>query len=106
MYPRTDYLEIASSRWQTPDETLRLKKGDCEDVCLLLMAMLRDEGIDSSMVVVCLPELDGYHTLVIVGDTLYDPSVDEIYDRAELKHREVSATLSIEEAFAVIPERR
>jgi len=40
--------------WQTPEETLRLGTGDCEDFVVLLCSLLRVYGIDAEQVYVAL----------------------------------------------------
>jgi hypothetical protein len=40
--------------WQTPEETLNLGTGDCEDFAILLCSLLRAYGIDGELVYVCL----------------------------------------------------
>ena len=36
--------------WQTPEETVRRGRGDCEDLAFYMHRLLRDEGIDSVVV--------------------------------------------------------
>ncbi|WP_226951410.1 transglutaminase-like cysteine peptidase [Rhizobium terrae] len=44
-----------ADRWSTPQETLALQQGDCEDFAILKMAALRAEGVDpGSMSIVIL----------------------------------------------------
>ena len=58
--------------WQTPEETVLIGKGDCEDISVYMMNELREEGIASELVVI---EGNGVvHTLVLIGDRIYDPS--------------------------------
>ncbi len=37
--------------WQSPDETRKRRKGDCEDLAVLLHDELREKGIESQLVV-------------------------------------------------------
>jgi transglutaminase-like putative cysteine protease len=52
--------------WQTPEETLRLGTGDCEDFAVLLCSLLRVYGIDAEQVYVALSvdDEDGHAFLI------------------------------------------
>lgn len=32
--------DVGENRWQSPEETLKLKTGDCEDLCILMMFLV------------------------------------------------------------------
>jgi hypothetical protein len=44
------YTRDDADYWQTPEETVRRGRGDCEDLAFYLHRLLRDEGIDSVVV--------------------------------------------------------
>ncbi len=54
------YIHELPERFQTPDETLRLKAGDCDDFTTLIGAMLESVGIPSVLVVMCIDGLDSH----------------------------------------------
>jgi hypothetical protein len=59
--------------WQTPEETLLYRTGDCEDFSILLCSLLRAYGIDAEQVYVALGvdgEKDGHAFLI--EDRYYD----------------------------------
>lgn len=41
-----------STAWKTPEETLTLGKGDCQDVTFLIASILPNVGVDNSQVVI------------------------------------------------------
>jgi len=55
-YERDDIIDP----WQFPEETLRLKSGDCEDRALLLASLLLASGISAYNVRVCLGKMRMY----------------------------------------------
>jgi transglutaminase-like putative cysteine protease len=52
-YPQP-HLEFKYDFWQLPRETIEWRKGDCEDVSILLCTMMRTAGVSSSNVRVVL----------------------------------------------------
>ncbi|MCJ9670457.1 MULTISPECIES: transglutaminase-like cysteine peptidase [unclassified Neorhizobium] len=63
-----DAYKVAD-RWSTPQETLSLQQGDCEDFAILKMAALRAEGIDPnqmSIVVLFDQKRHFYHAILSV----------------------------------------
>ncbi len=50
--------DAAGGTWQFPEETLRLGRGDCEDIAFLLASMLLASGISGYNVRVCLGTVD------------------------------------------------
>lgn len=44
------YTRDVGDNWQTPNETLVRKAGDCEDFCILMRALLINAGFDSSKI--------------------------------------------------------
>jgi hypothetical protein len=57
-----------------PWETYETQRGNCEDITILAMYLLkRDLGIDSGMAVFLFAQ--GFHTMVEVGDDLWEPQV-------------------------------
>jgi predicted transglutaminase-like cysteine proteinase len=64
---KSDEEQWGEDYWQTPDETLRLRTGDCEDFSILLCSLLRAYGFDAEQVFVALGD-DGQgegHAFVI-----------------------------------------
>lgn len=63
--------------WKSPMETLRDKEGDCEDVAILYMYLVKEIlGIETSFVVLYLERYQGYHAVVRTSfhNYLYSPS--------------------------------
>ena len=54
--------------WQTPQETVRLGKGDCDDFALLAQAVLGDLGIKSDVVILKFRGLNMLHAICIWKD--------------------------------------
>jgi len=46
-YEKEDFKK---DEWQAPEKTLRIKKGDCEDISLLLLYLLRQNGYNANVV--------------------------------------------------------
>ena len=57
-------LKFPDSR-QSAEETIRLKKGDCEDFALLGRMILGDLGIKSSIVIIKFKEIGIYHAICL-----------------------------------------
>ena len=51
--------------WQTPEETIKLKKGDCDDFALLAQAVLKGLGIKSDVVIIKFRGLNVLHAICI-----------------------------------------
>lgn len=54
--------------WQTPEETMKLKKGDCDDFALLAQAALKGLGIKSDVVIIKFRGLNVLHAVCIWKD--------------------------------------
>jgi len=54
--------------WQTPEETMKLKKGDCDDFALLAQAVLKGLGIKSDVVIIKFRGLNVLHAVCIWKD--------------------------------------
>ena len=63
--------------WQSPEETLVIGTGDCEDYVILFMSKLHDMGIDSEFGVISYVKRFGigYHAVAVVGGVFYDPTM-------------------------------
>lgn len=64
---KSDEEQWGEDYWQSPEETLSLRTGDCEDFAILLCSLLRAYGIDAEQVFVALGD-DGQgdgHAFVI-----------------------------------------
>ena len=92
--------------WQSPDETRLLQRGDCEDLCLLLMDDLNTVGIESFLIVINLPNDNIYHTLVRVDEVVYDPSTKQVFPTSALTYMNVYYILTREQAFTTMKERK
>jgi len=55
----SDEERCGEDYWQTPEETLSYRTGDCEDFSILLCSLLRAYGIDAERVYVALGADDG-----------------------------------------------
>ena len=73
-YPKS-YLSFKFDFWQLPKETIEWRKGDCEDVSILLCAMMRAAGVPASDVKVVVGTVQGMfgHAWIEFkkGDTWY-----------------------------------
>lgn len=56
-------------KWQSPEETIRLKRGDCEDFAILASEALKRQGIDNDIVIVKFEGLDTSHAICIWKDS-------------------------------------
>lgn len=56
--------------WQTPQETLDRRTGDCEDFVVLDVALLHDIGIESFAVMISSEDGD-HHVILKVGNDFY-----------------------------------
>ena len=75
--------------WQTPEETYKLKTGDCEDHAILYMFILKKQfNLDSDLVIV--KQLMGIHAIVYIPsiDKYYDPMTDSIYQNNEIAKKQ------------------
>lgn len=54
---------VVPEYWQTPEQTLTKRTGDCEDYCILAQEMLRRIGVESEIVVVY-TENDNLHAVL------------------------------------------
>ena len=57
-----------TDEWQTPEETLSLKKGDCDDFALLAQAVLKGIGIKSDVLILKFRGLSVLHAICIWKD--------------------------------------
>ena len=74
------YMDDPDDIWQRPADTERLVTGDCEDYAILMMARLRDRGIDSSLVCAYSLKRDGAHAVVTLrGEETTGPWYDPTY---------------------------
>jgi hypothetical protein len=66
--------------WQTPEETLLKKSGNCIDKTALLWFRLRENEIDSRIAYgyVDYSGVKKYHSWVVRGDMILDPTFDRI----------------------------
>lgn len=72
--------------WQTPEETLDLRTGDCEDFAILLCTFLRAYGIDASQVYVALGvDADGYGHAFLIENWYLDGEWRAIEPQAPTK---------------------
>ena len=70
------YKPDATNYWQSPEETLSLKTGDCEDLAILMIQLCKEKlDIEGFLVVTYkqLPDKLSYHTVTLF-DTVYDPT--------------------------------
>ena len=66
--------------WQSPEETLYLKTGDCEDYCILAKSMLKKLGYEYSVIRVLNKENGNAHALLSSNNTWVDSMVYEHKD--------------------------
>lgn len=78
------YVPDPTDQWQTPQETMKLRKGDCEDYVLLKRAMLLNKGWRSDQLVMLIAKdllMRQDHALLLVldGDRIW--MLDNFHDR-------------------------
>lgn len=88
-----DYVEDINNQgvtdyWQTPEETLRSKRGDCEDFALLKASMLSEYGY-RYLILVADTKLNAYHAILKVDRFYLDNRRNEIYTRLPERYRMV-----------------
>lgn len=72
--------------WQTPEETLTLRTGDCEDFAILLCTLLRAYGIDENQVYVALGvDTEGYGHAFLIENWYLDGQWRAIEPQAPTK---------------------
>lgn len=90
--------------WQTPQETIRFRKGDCDDLALLLQRIFIASDIDALLVLMDTTE-DYGHVVVQSGSYIFDPSIGK-YGKQELLTGNIVAILTYPEALRQIKEYR
>jgi hypothetical protein len=67
--------ELGKDEWQTPEQTLDMRKGDCEDYCILFMYLAFEEvgGCEPAMLCCRCYFCGLYHAMVKINDVVYDP---------------------------------
>lgn len=74
---KADLFFGLTDQWQTPEETLELRTGDCEDFCILLMYFLHEMDIPSQFI--------GYgrtnfkHAILMVNEKYIEPQIGGFY---------------------------
>jgi hypothetical protein len=63
--------------WQTPEETLDLRSGDCEDKAALFLFLSGDEG---NLIAVQKPGYNA-HMIVEIDSIYYDPTINTKYQK-------------------------
>ncbi len=51
--------------WQTVDETIGSRMGDCEDFAILSQALLKERGLDSEIIIVKFEGLNTHHVVCV-----------------------------------------
>jgi hypothetical protein len=87
------YAADEVDHWKTPEETYNDRTGDCEDISLLFMYFLWEQGETSEMVLAW--GENGYHALFLYNNTLYEGHGYA----AEKEEYTIDKTLSFEEAL-------
>jgi hypothetical protein len=71
-----DYWKV-QDRWQTPQETLDLRHGDCEDMAILFLAVADQDFGEKGSLVMTECKTTGYHAFAVDGN-IYDPTWNSI----------------------------
>lgn len=92
-----NYIESVPEKegddWQTPEETMQKRSGDCEDFAILMLALSGESfGIYGDLVGIKL--YSGYHGVAKIAGVYYDPSFNTIREEVE-----IVGTCSYEEAI-------
>ena len=79
--------------WQTPEETAKLKKGDCEDWAILILSMFREYN----------PSLNCYGALweTHMSVLCYSDSSFLIYDQAKTKFKTTLETENMDQEIVI-----
>jgi hypothetical protein len=51
VYNNIEYTPDIKDNWQSPEETYKLRQGDCEDMEILFMQFLMDMGIETKLII-------------------------------------------------------
>lgn len=66
---RSDFIDD----FQLPETTYRLRTGDCEDFCILLMSVMNAHG--SAPELICIEKNNQWHYIVKWRDNYYEPQI-------------------------------
>jgi len=70
---KSDKEVYGKSYWQTPEETYRLRTGDCEDFALLFMYLTeKNLGLETELIIVGYNSSSANHAVVGVGGQWYE----------------------------------
>lgn len=69
------YVADADDVWQSPEQTMLRRAGDCEDVSILAMSMLRDLGFDPTLEIGTDPKKRLTHAWVLVDGQHWEPQL-------------------------------
>lgn len=95
--------------WQTTEETLALRRGDCEDLAFLMQEWLKiDFDIPAELLVVEVKKAGRYlyHVVVRVGEVIYDPSNNVVISIEILEYLNLIAVLDYPAAKELVRTRR
>ena len=68
-----------SDYWQTVEQTLAIRQGDCEDLAILLMYILKSQFIENpELIIVNVINSRYNHVIIKSNNVLYDPSNNRI----------------------------
>jgi len=76
IYDNTEY--ILGKEWKTPQQTLREKTGDCEDVTFLIASMLKYMGVNN--------------VKIGIGELIFPDGEVELHTWVEVKEKVIDAT--------------
>lgn len=71
----TGYIEY----WQTPEETLLIGRGDCDDIAILFMYEIKNRFGTDSQLIIAGSLFDGFHCYVKISNEYYDPTNNGVY---------------------------
>lgn len=83
---RVSYEQERGDLWQSPYETWRRKKGDCEDFALLWMHMLRLAGYDDGLISLRIGKNNHQHDHAICvynDEAFFDVAARDLLDKME-----------------------
>lgn len=76
-YIQNEYKYKLTKKWNRPEESIRIKIGDCEDYCFLLGSLLPHFGVNEFSIVTgsaITENASEFHVWMIVGDEVIDPT--------------------------------
>lgn len=96
------YEQDPQNIWQFPQTTYWRKKGDCEDMAMLLAYFLENMGIEAEIIIY--KESTGNHAIVRAENKYYEPSAYGVYRPASKIGPKILQVISYEKGLTLCKE--